>query len=241
MYQLSDGNDIITNDDINPKLSSPDAAYDLYFMQTRETLSDPERYKSFLKNAERRFRACPEYKQYKNYLMSMGFTHCQVMGNIEADENTDIELHHNVLGLFDICILICEHVLNTTGRITTYDLIQLLILEHQQNHVGITMLSTTIHQMYTGDPDGYIPPEMTFGQWWVLLSKYKYGITYEIAQKVIKYLSKYQNQMPISIRPEMQEQLVNFAYYNQFGIPADQIKIVPNSYKRIESEEGDWQ
>lgn len=229
--------DIITDEDINPKISSPKATYDLYFYQTRETLSDPERYLSFIKNAERRFRSSPEYKQYKNYLMSLGFDHCQVMGNIEAGDKTDIELHHNVLGLFDICVLICEHVLNTVGKITTFDLIQLLITEHRNNRVGVVMLSTTMHQMYTGDKEGYIPPEMTFGKWWELLAKYKYGITYEIANKVIKYLNKYAQQMPISIHPQMQEQLMNFAYYNQFGMPADKIQIVPDYIKKIEQYE----
>lgn len=229
--------DIITNEDTNPKISSPKATYDLYFCQTRETLSDPERYLSFIKNAERRFRASPEYKQYKNYLMSLGFDHCQVMGNIESGDKTEIELHHNVLGLFDICVLICEHILNTIGKITTFDLIQLLIIEHRNNRVGVVMLSTTMHQMYTGDKEGYIPPEMTFGKWWELLAKYKYGITYDIANKVIKYLNKYAQQMPISIHPQMQEQLLNFAYYNQYGIPADKIQIIPNYIKQIQQYE----
>lgn len=229
--------DIITNEDTNPKISSPKATYDLYFCQTRETLADPERYLSFIKNAERRFRASPEYKQYKNYLMSLGFDHCQVMGNIESGDKTEIELHHNVLGLFDICVLICEHILNTIGKITTFDLIQLLIIEHRNNRVGVVMLSTTMHQMYTGDKEGYIPPEMTFGKWWELLAKYKYGITYDIANKVIKYLNKYAQQMPISIHPQMQEQLLNFAYYNQYGIPADKIQIIPNYIKQIQQYE----
>lgn len=229
--------DVLDKSDYNPKITSPKATYDLYFMQTRETLSDPERYRSFLKNVERRFRASPQYKDYKSYLMSLGFDHCQVMGNIEAGDHTDIELHHNVLGLFDICILICEHMLNTVEYITSFDLIQLLIKEHQQNHVGVVMLSTTMHQMYTGDPEGYIPPEMTFGQWWELLNTYRFGITYEIAQKVIKYINKYKNQMPISIQPEMQEQLMDFAYYNQFGMPADQIQIVPTTYRLPENDE----
>ena len=91
--------------------------------------------------------------------------------------------------------------------------------------------------MYTNNPDAYIPPEMTFGQWWELLNIYRFGITYEIAQKVIKYINKYKNQMPISIQPEMQEQLMDFAYYNQFGMPADQIQIVPTTFRLPENDE----
>lgn len=228
--------DIITLNDKNPTLSSPNDSLDLSFYITKETIHDPEEYKSFLKNAERRFRACKEYKDYKAYLMSLGFDHCQVMGNIESDEQVDIELHHNVLNLFDICILICEHVLNTIGYISTFDLIQLLIMEHQNNRVGITFLSTTAHEMYTNNPDAYIPPEMTFGKWWELLQRYCYGITYEIAQKIIRYIGKYQNQIPLSINILQQEQILNFAYYNQYGIPISDCKI-GTSYINMNNEE----
>ena len=74
-----------------------------------------------------------------------------------------------------------------------------------------------MHEMYTNDPNAYIPPEMTFGKWWELIERYPYGITYEIAQKLIRYITKYQNRIPISIRPDQQEQILNFAYYNEFG------------------------
>ena len=216
--------DIITKNDINPTLSSPHTTYDISFYQTKESLMDPEKYKSFLKNAERRFRASKEYKIYKSHLMGMGFDHCQIMGNIEADEQVDVELHHNILNLFDICILISEHILNTVGYISTFDLIQLLITEHFENRVGITFLSCTAHEMFTNGDDSYIPPNMTFGKWWELLEKYKFGITYEIAQKLIRYISKYQNQLPTSINIIQQEQILNFAYYNEYGIPVSQLK-----------------
>ena len=38
--------------------------------------------------------------------------------------------------------------------------------------------------MFTNDPEAYIPPDMTFGKWWELLSKFRYGITYDIANKI---------------------------------------------------------
>lgn len=232
--------DIITKGDMNPVLSSPNSELDISFYQTKETLLDPERYKSFLKNAENRFRASKEYKIYKGFLMGLGFDHCQVFGNIEADDQVDVELHHNVLNLFDICILICEHVLNTVGYISTFDLIQLLILEHNENRVGCTFLSVTAHQMYTNDPDGYIPPEMTFGKWWELIEKYRYGITYEIANKLIRYITKFQNQLPISINIMQQEQILNFAYFNEYGVPPSECKIISTNVKpAIEQQRGD--
>ena len=156
--------DIISINEYNPSLRSPNSQLDLPFYETKESLSDPEVYRAFIKNAENIFRRSREYKMVKAHLMSLGFNHCQIMGNIEDGDNVEIELHHNILNLFDIMILICEHVLNTVGMISTFDLIQLTIVEHIEHRVPITFLSATAHQMYTNDPNGYIPPDMTFGK-----------------------------------------------------------------------------
>ena len=208
--------DIIIFDDKNPTVRSPYASNDLMFYQTKESFMDIDVFRNFLKNAEQRFRACAEYKAYKSYLMEMGIDRCQVFGNVTADD-ADIELHHNVLGLFDICLLIASHVVNTVGIISTFDLIQLLIQEHYANRVGITFLSKTAHQIFTNDYDAYIPPEMTFGKWWELLSIYRYGITYDIAYKVINYLKKYQDQLPTSLNIMQNDQILSFAHFNEYG------------------------
>ncbi len=218
------GYDIITKGDSNPGLVSPDQHLELKFYQTKASLVDPEKYKSFLKNAETRFRASKEYKLYKSLLMSMGLDHCQVMGNIEASDQVDIELHHNIINLFDIFIMISEHVLNTVGMISTFDLIQLVIQEHFDHRIPCTFLSCTAHQVYTNDTDAYIPPNQTWGKWWELLVKYRYGITYDIANKVIRYINKYQNQLPNSIQILQQEQILNFGYMNQYGMTEEQLR-----------------
>ena len=232
--------DIITFDEKNPTVRSPYAVTDLMFYQTRETLQDIDIFRNFLRNAETRFRATREYKAYKAYLIeSLGINRCQIFGNITMDD-ADIELHHNVLGLFDICLLITLHTINTVGIISTFDLIQLLIQEHWNNRVGVTFLSKTAHQIYTNDPNGYIPPEMTFGAWWELLTRYKYGITYDLANKVIRYIQKYQNKLPVSINIEQQEQILSFAYFNEYGTPKEDCGYLPGSYNIDGSEEGDF-
>ena len=158
VYNSNIDYDIISMGEDNPTLRSPSAITDLPFYQTKDTLTDPEQYKAFIKNAEARFRRSREYKTYKAYLMSLGFDHCQIMGNIESEEGVDIELHHNILTLFDDCILITEHVLNTIGYISSFDLIQLLINEHFSNRIPCCFLSKTAHQMFTDNKDSYIQP-----------------------------------------------------------------------------------
>ena len=219
---------VITFNDSNPTIRSPYATLDLQFYQTKETLMGVDTYRNFLKNAESRFRASREYKAYKHYLMDMGMDRCQIMGNVTS-EGAEIELHHNVLGLFDICLLISSHIINTVGVISTFDLVQLLIQEHWANRVGITFLSKTAHQMYTNDPDGYIPPEQTFGRWWELLDRYRYGITFDIANKIIKYIQKYQDNLPTSIRIPQQEEILSFAHYNEYGWPQELCGYLPNN------------
>lgn len=219
--------DIIKYDAKNTIVRSPNAATDLFFYQTKETFMDVDTYRNFLKNAESRFRASKEYKLYKHYLIEyLGIDRCQIFGNITV-EDADIELHHNILGLFDICLLISSHIINTVGIISTFDLIQLLIQEHWNNRVGVTFLSKTAHQKFTNDPDAYLPPDMTFGKWWELLSMYRYGITYDIANKVIKYINKYNKDMPPSVQILQNEEILSYAYYNEYGTPREDCGVLP--------------
>lgn len=230
---------IISFDKKNPTVRSPYATTDLQFYQTRESLMDVDTFRNFLKNAETRFRATKEYKAYKAYLIEyLGINRCQIFGNITT-EDADIELHHNVLGLFDICLLIASHVVNTVGIISTFDLIELLIQEHWNNRVGVTFLSKTAHQMYTNNTEAYIPPEMTFGKWWELLYNYKYGITYDIATKVINYIDKYQKQLPTNIVIPRQEEILQFAHFNEYGWNEADCGFLPYK-KEFEQENGGY-
>lgn len=232
--------DVIKFDEKNPVVRSPYATTDLYFYQTKETLMDIDTLRNFIKSAERGFRSSRYYKAYKSYLIEyIGINRCQQFGNITT-EDADIELHHNVLGLFDICLLITLHTVNTIGVISTFDLMELLKLEHFNNRVGVTFLSKTAHQIYTNDPNAYIPPEMTFGAWWELLSRYRYGITFDLANKVLKYIQKYQNQMPISINLEHQEQILSFAYFNEYGMPKEDCGVIP-AEEYYDLGEGDFE
>ena len=101
----------------------------------------------------------------------------------------DLEMHHAILTIFDIALIITEHVLNTTGYITTFDLIHILKWVHKNNMVGIVMLSKTAHQLYHNTNEFFIHPSMVFGKWWEFLSEFRYGITIDVANKLIWYLN----------------------------------------------------
>lgn len=181
--------DIDSFDISNPTLTSPNSPFNLPFAQTRESLMDVDSYKKFLDNAISRFRHSHTYKNYKSYLINLGLDRCQMHGNI-TNEMATIEMHHNMITIFDIAIIITEHVLETVGYITTFDLVELLKKEHTNNRVQLVMLSLTPHQLYHNDPEFFIHPSMCFGDWCSFLEEYKYGITQDIAFKILYYLKR---------------------------------------------------
>lgn len=179
-------------ENMNPCLTSPSSTFDISFYQTRESLLDIDVYRVFLKNCETRFRHSQTYKNYKGFLIGLGMDRCQVHGFISADmEGVDLEMHHCILTLFDICLLITEHLLNTVGYVTTFDVVQLLKEEHKANNIALVMLSKTPHQVYHNDPTQFfIHPKMCFGNWPALIEKYRLGLTQDVAFKLLYYLKK---------------------------------------------------
>lgn len=182
----------IKANDENPSIYFQNSDGPLSFYYTRESLNDIDKYKAFISNCINRFRSSRTYKGYKSHLMMMGLNRSQILGNIE-DGMAKIEMHHNFLTIYDITILISQHILNTVGRCTSFDIVSLLSQEHKLNNIPIVMLDETSHQLYHSTPDMYIPVSMTFGKWWELLLKYRYGITLDIAYKVIRYINSCNN------------------------------------------------
>lgn len=212
------------DDQYNPTISSPNAPYALQFYQTKESMIDVEVYKNFLDNAIAQFRHSVFYKNYKSYLMGLGLDHCQVMSNI-TEENVGargIEMNHNFLTIFDIALLITEHILNTVGYISTFDLVYLLKLEHKENRVPIVMLSETVHQMYHNNEDMVFPTQMCFGYWIELLQRYNRGITPRIGQKVINYINRSineesENSLVINDLLQIRENVKGWERFNEYG------------------------
>jgi len=177
---------------MNPMLGSPNSTFAIGFYQTRESLIDIDVYRAFLKNCEMRFRRSATYSNYKGFLIGIGMDRCQVHGYIHADmDGVDLEMHHAVLTLFDICLLITEHLLNTVGYVTTFDVVQLLKEEHKAHNIALVMLSKTPHQVYHANTNQFfLHPKMCFGKWPVLIEKYKKGLTQDVAFKLLAYLKK---------------------------------------------------
>ena len=173
----------------NPTLYSPNSTYAISFYQTRDSLIDADSYRSFLKNIENRVRSSVAYSHYKSYLMDNGLDHCQIHGYINSTMAT-LEVHHAIITLFDIALMISEHYLNTTGYVSTFDVVQTIINEHKENHIALVMLTKTPHQVYHNDSSIFIHPDMCIGNWPILIERYKDGLTQDLSFKLLYYIKR---------------------------------------------------
>lgn len=171
----------------NPTLCSPNAAYELPLMQTRESMIDVDLYNRFVHNAINLFRGLRVYKNYKAYLMELGLDHCQYLHNISSEMAT-LEMNHCILTIFDVAVMITEHYLNTYGYVSVPHVVASLREEHTSNRVPLVMMSKTVHQLYHNAENFYTHPKQVFGKWIELLQKYQNGITPEICTKVLYYI-----------------------------------------------------
>ena len=173
----------------NPGIMSPNSAYAIFFYQTKESLMDADAYRAFLKNIERRVRTSVAYSNYKGYLIGLGMDHCQVHGFINSTM-ADLEMHHCILTLFDIALMISEYYLNTTGYVSSFDVVQTIKDEHKMNNIALVMLTKTPHQLYHNDSSFFIHPDMCIGNWPKLIETYKAGLTQDLAFKILYYIRK---------------------------------------------------
>lgn len=210
--------DIEIYDNINPTIYSQNSPYEISFQQTKQSLiENVEDYSNFLHNIITRFRKSRTYKKYKGYLIDLGLDRCQFHGNITNNMAT-IEMHHNMLTLFDIALILTEYMLNVHKYVTTYDIIYLLKEEHKNNRVQLTMLSLTPHQLYHNDDDFYIDPKMCFGKWWEFIELYKEGITIDIAYKIIRILDtsiKRDGNSDDNNLLELRKKIIDWSQYNE--------------------------
>ena len=175
--------------DRNPLLISNKSTYGIQFYLTKESILDVEEYRSFLKNVERRVRSSVTYTHYKGFLMGLGLNHCQVHGYIN-EEMATLEMHHAILTLFDICFMVTEHLLNTVGYVTSYDVVQIVKDEHKLHDIALTMLSKTPHQIYHSDDSFLIHPDMCIGNWPNFINKFITGLNQDLSFKLLYYIKR---------------------------------------------------
>lgn len=202
-------------DNINPVVQSPFVPFNISLYHTKDTFMDTDEYINFIKNSVSRFRRSRFYKNYKSYLMSLGMYRSQFSSNISSDMAT-IEMHHNILTIFDIAVILTEHELNRVGMITSFDLVNLMKKVHRENKVQVVMLTLTEHQKFHLKDGMFIHPDMCFGNWIEFINEYGDGITIQIANKIINYITtaeKYGKSFDNNAI-KLRENLIDWSRYN---------------------------
>ena len=186
--------DIIHVDKKNPTVDSPNSSFEIPFYKDNEYLANLENFVSFIKSVESLVRRHDDYKKYIVYIREVvGLDRCQVLGNIHSadeKEHTKLEMHHGpILTLFDLAVIITDWALVNRQKVTTFKIAEILLNEHFNNNVQVTMLSTTIHeQVHEGNV--WLNMKQAFGDIHTFITKYKDGLDRTHIEKINRYIEK---------------------------------------------------
>jgi len=175
----------------NPTIDSADSNYELPFYKDIDYFSNIDNFVNFINATKRMVRRSKDYDMYKAYIINeVGLERCQVLSNVEGDDNVDIEMHHGpILTLFDVLQIMADHLLNNGEKLTTFDLADLCLEEHFNNNIQVVMLSKTVHeQVHEGNI--FINFKQGFGDINTFLRRYKDGISKEHINKIQAYIDK---------------------------------------------------
>ena len=184
-----------TDPELGPIVDAESSLFYLLFHKNEEFFSIYENEITFYKGVESLVRKHPFYAKYIKYLIDVvGIKTCQVLSNIELDENSKkqrvtIEMHHGpILTLFDIVQIVCGW-LRATGddEITTFKVAKIIIEEHRLNNIRTVLVSKSVHQqIHEGNIQ--LNYQQGFGNTQEFLEKYKDGVSKDMKAKINKYI-----------------------------------------------------
>ena len=186
----------------NPSIADPSQPTAIFFAQTRDTLIDTDIYSRFVYSCENNFRRSRFYKDYKCNIMNLGLNRDQNMASITSDM-TDLQLHHNFPTLKQATIMIIEHMLNTKGCVTTFEVVHELKEVHRKNWMAVIILSETQHQVYHSDPSNFISLTQCYGNPFAFIDHYIDGMTLDISFKLLLQLKLEEQHNNKSYSPNM--------------------------------------
>jgi hypothetical protein len=201
----------------NPIILDQGSDYCITLAATRSTLVDTEVYSRFIHSCENNFRRLLFYRNYKAFLMNMGFNKDQNMPGITS-EMANIELHHHFPTLKQATIMIIEHLLNTKGCTDTFEVVKYLEEAHRNNWFSVIFLSQTQHEMFHSDPSNFISLKQCVGYGWKFIDAYLDGMTLDISFKLLLQL-KMEEQYGESFSPNLvkaREQIKDWSIRNTY-------------------------
>ena len=206
--------------DNNPIISDASQPIAVYFAQTRDTLIDTDIYSRFVYSCENNFRRLRFYKDYKNDIMNRGLYRDQMMASITSDM-ANLELHHHFPTLKQATIMITEHMLNTKGCVTTFEVVRALEEAHRNDWMSVIILSETQHQVFHSNPANFISISQCAGDGFKFIDKYLDGMTLDISFKLLLQLkleNEYNNKSFSANMVKARDQILSWQQYSTYGI-----------------------
>lgn len=183
-------NIIYLKDRNNLAIDSDSSNYILPFYKTKEYFANLEVYNSYVKEIEKLVRTDDRYNKYIAYLKNqVKLNKCQVLHNL-TDDDVSIEMHHGpIFNLYDYCSIVLEYFILKNWQISTFKIANVVLDEHQRNHVQVVMLSTTIHEeVHTRNL--FINYRQAHGDLNAFIKKYGIAFTEDHKEKLNRYIDK---------------------------------------------------
>ncbi len=171
--------------------------YISFEMEPDDLLNDYERYTRFVTHIETLVRSDDRYTAYIAKLKAGGLTRCAVLGNLPTDDpKIKVEMHHGpIFNLFDYTDIILKASLKRNHkRLTTFDIADLVLTEHEMDNIMIVMLSKNVHMEGAHNKKSnkgvLIGIEATFGRIDRFIDRWSDGMEREHVQYIDKYIAE---------------------------------------------------
>lgn len=113
-------------------------------------LHNYDEYEKYVKACEQAVRKDARYDHYIHKIREAGFDHCAILGDAtKGGDKVTLEMHHGpIFSLFDICDIVLKASLrrDEIPDLTTYDIADLVLTEHEKDNIQICMLSKPAHK-----------------------------------------------------------------------------------------------
>jgi len=114
-------------------------------------LQDYDEYEKYVKGCEAMVRSDDRYKACVGRYRAAGFDHCAILGDVirHGGDKVRLEMHHGpIFNLFDICDIVLKASLKRgeIPNLTTFDIADLVLTEHEMDNIMVVFLSKTPHK-----------------------------------------------------------------------------------------------
>ncbi|MCM1230269.1 MAG: hypothetical protein NC489_09050 [Ruminococcus flavefaciens] len=171
--------------------------YISFEIEPEDLLNNYERYERYVKHIEAIVRGDDRYTSYIAKLKQGGLTKCAVMGNLPTDDpKIKVEMHHGpIFNLFDYCDIVLKASLQRGKKnLTSFDIADLILTEHEKDNIMIVMLSKSVHMEGAHNKKSnkgiFIGIEATFGRIDRFIDRWSDGMEKEHCQYIDRYIAE---------------------------------------------------